>query len=109
MTVKERIKTIQDAIDQLQADISGFDQDFKYYKILIHDLCVSPMEIRLFRCQNDGSYVLVNSTFVNLLDCYSEENLKDDFFEAEFEYLIKKGSRKETVGELEKIEKLFGV
>lgn len=109
MNIKERVKTIQDTIDQMQADISEFDLDFKYYKILIHDLCANPMEIRLFRCQDDRSYKLVNSTFVNLLDCYSEENLKDGFFEAELDYLKKSGLPNGPVGELNKIKKLFGL
>lgn len=111
MNVKERVAGIQNLIDELQSDISELDQSFHYYNVLIHNLCVNPMEIRVFCRYGIDEPKLIQTLFVNMLDQYTEvgNDLVKDALGAEFDYLGTISAPKQQLDELQKIKIFLGV
>lgn len=108
---KDRVEFIRYSIDCLQNDISEMDQSFQYYNVLIPNLCVNPIEIRVFRKMKDSEPLLIETIYIDLLDWYSEitNNLNSDTFKSEIENLKMNNAPLQQITELKKISEKFGI
>jgi hypothetical protein len=108
---KDRVEFIRYTIDCLQNDIYEMDKNFQYYNVLIHNLCVNPMEIRVFRKVDNSEPLLIETIYIDLLDWYSEitNNLGTDTLKKEVEYLKMSNAPLQQVSELRIILEKFGI
>ena len=108
---KDRIEFIRYSIDCLQSDISEMDKTFQYYNVLIHNLCVNPMEIRIFRKMNNSEPLLIETIYIDFLDWYSEKtnNLSTNTLKSEIESLKMNNAPLQQIAELNGVLEKFGI